>query len=211
MPIVVVQAVTGLAAGAITFRFGYIRPLIWTGMALATLGFGLFISIDTSTPLANIIIIETVAALGVGMTFQAPLIAYQSVVDSADVAVATALFGFVRSLSTSISVVIGSVIFQNRMAMQQPYLSSVLGPELARNFSASAAVSNVLTVHTLPRYQRSVVKTAYAASLQDMWILYASVGGLGLLATFFVKKQALGQDSSLSADGNSVELVGAPG
>ena len=40
MPIVVFRAVIGLAAGAVTYRFGWIRPLIWVGTALTTLGFG---------------------------------------------------------------------------------------------------------------------------------------------------------------------------
>ena len=210
MPIVIVQAVTGLAAGAISFRFGWIRPLILAGMALTTLGFGLFISIGISTSLALTIMIEIVAALGVGTTFQAPLIAYQSVVDSADIAAATALFGFVRSLSTSISVVIGGVVFQNRMSVQSKYLSSVLGAQLAQNFSTSTAVTNVLAVRTLPLYQQAEVKKAYASSLKDMWIMYAGMGGLGLVAGLFVKKQALGEASSEPSNRNNVELGQAP-
>lgn len=210
MPIVVVQALTGLAAGAIIFRFGFIRSLIFAGMALTTLGFGLFISIGTSTPIINTMVIEIVAALGVGVTFQAPLIAYQSVVSSADIAVATALFGFVRSLSTSISVVMGGVIFQNRMSTYTTYLSSVLGSQLAQNFSASAAATNVLAVRALPLYQQAEVKQAYASSLKDMWIMYTAIGGLGLVAAFFVKKQALAETSSESPSRNQVELVEPP-
>lgn len=210
MPIVVVQAVTGLAAGAISFRFGYIRSLILAGMALTTLGFGLFISIGTSTALVNTTVIEIVAALGVGTAFQAPLIAYQSVVGPADMAAATALFGFVRSLSTSISVVIGGVVFQNRMSHQNKYLSSVLGVQLAQNFSASAAAANVLAVRTLPLYQQVEVQKAYASSLKGMWVMYASIAGLGLVAALFVKKPALGDASSESSNTNNVELVQDP-
>jgi hypothetical protein len=210
MPIVVVQAVTGLAAGAITFRFGYIRLLILAGMALTTLGFGLFISIGTSTTLVNTTVIEVVAALGIGTTFQAPLIAYQSVIGSADMAVATALFGFVRSLSTSISVVIGGVVFQNRMSSHNKYLSSVLGAQLAQNFSASAAATNVLAVRTLPLYQQVEVKKAYASSLKGMWVMYASIAGLGLIAALFVKKQALADANSEPSNRTNVELVQDP-
>ncbi|KEF58246.1 uncharacterized protein A1O9_06172 [Exophiala aquamarina CBS 119918] len=137
MPIVVVQAITGLAVGAIVSRFGSIRSLMFAGMALTTIGFGLFVSIGTSTSIVNTMVIEVVAALGIGITFQAPMIAYQSVAVSADIAVATALFGFVRSLSTSISVVIGGAVFQNSMSTHGAYLSSVLGPQLAQNFSSS--------------------------------------------------------------------------
>ncbi|KIW10709.1 hypothetical protein PV08_11673 [Exophiala spinifera] len=127
MPIIVVQAVIGLAAGAVTYRFGWIRPLILVGMALTSLGFGHFINLDTSKFLAFTLLIEVVAALEVGTTFQAPLIAYQSVVGAADVAVAMALFAFIRSLSTSISMVVGGIVFQNGMSLQSDHLSRILG------------------------------------------------------------------------------------
>ncbi|OQU99806.1 hypothetical protein CLAIMM_05387 [Cladophialophora immunda] len=211
MPIVVVQALIGLAAGAITYRFGWIRPLIWAGMALTTLGFGLFIGIGTSTSLVRTVTIEIVAALGVGAAFQAPLIAYQSVVGPADMAVATALFGFVRSLSTSISVVVGGIVFQNTMSTQTKRLSSVLGGPLARNFSASTAATNALLVRTLPFHQQVEVKKAYASSLKHMWIMYASVGGVGLVAALFVKKQkAVGEAGSDPPDRDGVELEQPP-
>ena len=207
MPIVVTQAVTGFVAGGLTFQFGWIRPLIWTGMALTTLGFGLFISIGTSTSLPIMIVIEIVAALGLGTAFQAPLIAYQSITGSANIVAATALFGFVRSLSTTISVVIGGVVFQNRMATRSKQLSSVLGAQVAQNFSALTAATNVLEVRNLPLYQQTVVKKAYASSLRDMWIMYTSMGGLGLIAALFVKHQGLEEASTESTNRNGVELV----
>ena len=207
MPIVVVQAVTGLGAGAITFRFGWVRPLIGAGMALTTIGFGLFVSIGTTTSLVHMVIIEIVAALGVGSTFQAPLIAYQSAVDAADFAVATALFGFVRSLSTCVSVVVGGVIFQNSMSSQARNLQSVLGPQLARNFSASNATTNVLIIRTLPLQQQEVVKKAYVSCLKNMWIMYACVGALGLVAALFMRKRESAPARPESSAANATELV----
>ncbi|KAK4946592.1 hypothetical protein LTR10_014444 [Elasticomyces elasticus] len=191
MPIVVVQAFVGLAAGGITYRFGWINQLIWIGMVLMTLGFGLFIHLGTSPSLAGTVLIQVVAAIGVGSSFQAPLIAYQSAVGTADMAVATSLFGFIRSLSTSISVVVGGVVFQNGMAKQKSHLISVLGPSLAQNFSASTAAANIFTIHSLPLDQQVAVKHAYVSSLRGMWAMYASVGGLGLVAALFMKYNAL--------------------
>ncbi|KAL6241283.1 hypothetical protein RBB50_011756 [Rhinocladiella similis] len=133
-----------------------------------------------STSLAFTLVIEVVAALGVGTTFQAPLIAYQSVVGVADVAVATAVFGFVRSLLTSISVVVGGIVFQNGISVQNDHLSSILGSQLAQNFSASNAATNVLALRRLPLHQQLEVQQAYASSLKNMWIMYASIAGIGL-------------------------------
>ena len=207
MPIVVVQACVGLAAGAIMFRYGWVKPLIWGGMGLMTLGFGLFISLGASASMPTTVIIEIVAALGVGCAFQAPLIAYQSAIGASDVAVGTALFGFIRSLSTSISIVIGGIVFQNGMESQRRSLVDVLGPDLAQNFSASAAAANVLIIRTLPFGQQEIIKHAYTFSLKNMWTMYTSVGGLGLIAALFVKHQPLTANTDNSApETESAEL-----
>ena len=91
MPMVVVQALVGVAVGGIIFRYGWIRPILWTGMALSTVGFGLFVTLGPTTSLPNLVAIEIVAAMGIGAVFQAPLIAYQAAVDAADMAIATAV------------------------------------------------------------------------------------------------------------------------
>ena len=192
MPMVVVQALVGVAVGGIIFRYGWIRPIIWTGMALSTLGFGLFITLGPTTSLPALVAIEVVAAMGIGAVFQAPLIAYQAAVDSADMAIATALFGFVRSLSTSISVVIGGVVFQNTIKDYGDRLSVALGnASLAGDFSAANATSSVLIVHTLDSLQQDAVKAAYVAGLREMWKMYAGIAGCGLVAAVFMKKHSL--------------------
>lgn len=82
-------------------------------MVLSTIGFGLFITLVATTSLPSLVAIEIVAAMGIGAVFQAPLITYQAAVDTADMSIATALFGFARNLSTLISVVVGGVLFQH--------------------------------------------------------------------------------------------------
>lgn len=68
------------ATGIIIRKTGDYRTLIWLGMALMTLGFGLFIDIDAHSSWAKLILYQIVAGLGVGPNFQAPLIALQSLI-----------------------------------------------------------------------------------------------------------------------------------
>lgn len=211
MPMVVVQALVGVAVGGIIFRYGWIRPVIWTGMALSTLGFGLFITLGPTTSLPNLVAIEVIAAIGIGAVFQAPLIAYQAAVDTADMAIATALFGFMRSLSTSISVVVGGVVFQNTIRDYSDKLSAVLGnTSLADDFSAANATSSVLIVHTLDSIQQDAVKDAYVAGLREMWKMYAGIAGCGLVAAIFMKKRSLaaqeGEETMTTAHNTGVDV-----
>jgi hypothetical protein len=125
------------------------------------------------------------------------LIAYQAAVDTADMAIATALFGFVRSLSTSVSVVIGGVVFQNTIQDYSDKLSTVLGnASLAGDFSAANATSSVLVVHTLDSLQQDAVKEMYVAGLREMWKMYAGIAGCGLVAALLMKKHTLAEPES---------------
>jgi hypothetical protein len=106
LTITVVQTTVGVAVGTFIHRTGKYLKLIWPGMVITTLGFDLFIRLGVDSSLAEIVTMEICAGLGVGLVFQPPLIALQFLVKSDDIATATALFGFIRSLSTSVSIVI---------------------------------------------------------------------------------------------------------
>lgn len=191
MPMTVFQAATGFVAGVLINRTGHYLPLIYVGMTLTTLGFSLFIlfSADSSKPF--IIGLELLAGLGVGQVFQSPLIALQSLVQHDDVAMATAMFGFTRSLSTSVSIVIGGVVFQNEMQKHQAMFQKALPVDIAEQFSAQNAAANVDLVSKLSPTQAGIVQKAYAQILSRMWTMYACFAALGLLASFGIQKQNL--------------------
>lgn len=66
--------------GVFIKKTGQYLPMIWFGMTVMTLGFGLFIDFDVNTSWAKIIIFQIIAGIGVGPNFQSPLIALQSLV-----------------------------------------------------------------------------------------------------------------------------------
>jgi predicted MFS family arabinose efflux permease len=90
----------------LTISRRYLEP-IWVGMAVMTLGFGLFVDLSVNFSLPKIIIFQLIAGLGVGLVFQSPLITLQSLVAPENLATATATFGFVRNIGCSISIVLG--------------------------------------------------------------------------------------------------------
>ncbi|RDW79839.1 hypothetical protein BP6252_04477 [Coleophoma cylindrospora] len=191
LPITVVQAVVSVAAGCFIRYTGRYLELIWIGMAGTCLGFGLFIKLGVNSSLVEIVLFQIVAGVGVGLVFQPPLIALQSLVAQEDVAAATALFGFSRSFSTAVSAVIGGVIFQNQMQAHYNELLFILPGDVARNFSGQAAAANVKLIATLTGAEKMAVQKSYAESLSTMWILYSSIAGLGLVLSVFITKQNL--------------------
>lgn len=122
-----------------------------------------------------------------------------------DIATATATFGFTRNLGSAISVVIGSVIFQNVMKTQQGSLRASLGDQTAAAFSGGSAGANVGLINSLPGPQKEVAREAFAKSLSKMWILYAVFGVLGLLISLLIGVNVLDKQHEETKTGLEVE------
>ncbi|KAL9113422.1 MAG: hypothetical protein Q9227_002463 [Pyrenula ochraceoflavens] len=190
-PYVVSLSIMSGLAGVTIKRTGRYKEQIWAGMLLMTLGFGLFIDLPPHASWARVIIYQIIAGIGVGPNFQSPLIALQSTVKPADIATATATFGFVRQLSTSLSVVLGGVVFENTLDKKRSQLRQALGPQVAGQLSASGAGSSTSYLRTLPQAQKQIVNRAYTDSLQKMWIFYTVFAAVGFLVSLGIVQRTL--------------------
>ncbi|KAK5320121.1 hypothetical protein LTR93_007178 [Exophiala xenobiotica] len=200
-PLVLSLSFMSAAAGIFIKKTGRYREPIWFGLAMMTLGYGLFICLDPYASWPKIIIFQIIAGIGVGPNFQSPLIALQSHVKGHDIAVATATFGFIRNLSTSISVVLGGVVFSNELAKQKGKLQSALGPELAAQLSGSSFGATTSVVRHLTGTQRTAVNEAYTSSLQKMWIFYTAFAAFGILISLFITKKTLSKEHQTAKTG----------
>ncbi|KAI1091818.1 MFS general substrate transporter [Rostrohypoxylon terebratum] len=194
LPYVLALSFLSIGSGLFMKKTGKYLPAIIFGMFFMTLGFGLFIDLGPKANWAKIIVYQIIAGVGVGPNFQSPLIALQTSVEPRDIAAVTSTFGFVRQLSTSISVVIGGVVFQNGMQRQYPTLLAQLGPELAAQLSGGSAGGNVALVASLPGEQGEIARTAYWNSLRDMYIMYTAIAAVGLLVSPFISQRTLSRE-----------------
>ncbi|KAJ5555126.1 Major facilitator superfamily domain general substrate transporter [Penicillium sp. DV-2018c] len=191
LPLVLSLAVGSSGTGIVMKKTGRFRELIFGGMFLMTLGFGLFIDLKPYASWPRIIIFQLIAGLGIGPNFQAPLVAFQANIRPSDMATATATFGFVRQLATSISIVLGTVVYQNIMSQQSDKLLAAVGPRTTATLTHSFAGSSKDLVESLSPSQRNVVLGAYTFALNRMWIFYTVVGGVGLILALFVRRREL--------------------
>ena len=172
-------------------KTGQYLPPIWFGLTLMTVGYGLFTNLRMNSGSAKIILYQIIAGIGVGPNFQAPLIALQSNIDPRDIAAATATFQFIRNLATSISIVVGGVVFQNEMLKQSGKLVAALGPKVAQNLGGFSAGASTQVVDRLPPAQRQVAREAFTQSLHYMWIMYVCFSATGLLCSFLIRRNKL--------------------
>ncbi|KAH7247054.1 hypothetical protein NW759_007824 [Fusarium solani] len=194
LPFILSITVTAAATGAYIQLSGKYLPAVHIGLVIMTLGIGLMIGLDLDLNWSKLIPFQIVSGIGVGMNFEGPLLAVQTVVPHKDVAAATTAMSFVRTIATAISVVIGGVLFQNEMKGKKQALVDGLGPQLARFFDGATASASVEIVKTLTPEQQLIVRRAFFYSLDKMWIMYTAFSGVGLLLGFFIRAQHLSKE-----------------
>ncbi|KUI55839.1 hypothetical protein VP1G_03217 [Cytospora mali] len=191
LPYTFIMGACSAVVGVTIKKTGKYLPPIIAGFVMMTLGYGLFIDLDSYANWPKIILYQLILGMGVGPNFLAPLVALQTTVQPRDIASATATYGFTRQLATSMSVVIGGVIFQNGMQKQYPTLLRELGPDVASLLTGSNAASSVNAVTALPEPQRAIAQMAYFKALRTMFIFYVAFAGLGIVLSFFVGSRKL--------------------
>ncbi|ROW05830.1 hypothetical protein VMCG_05190 [Cytospora schulzeri] len=158
------------------------------------IGVGLFMNLGYEADWGKLVIYQLIAGIGTGMNFEGPLLSLQAAIEVKDIATATTTFGFMRTISTAISVVVGGVMFQNEMRRRSAQLVAVLGPELAGQVSGGEAAANSEFINSLPSAQRLVVRKAMYQSLRAMWIMYLAILGAGIIAGAFIAVHPLSEE-----------------
>jgi hypothetical protein len=194
LPYVLSLSFMSAGVGIVIKRTGNYKIPIMVGLTIMTLGFGLLVDLGDDRNWAKIIIFQIIAGIGVGPNFQSPLIALQTNVEPRDIGSATASFGFLRQLGTSVSVVVGGVIFNNEMQAQASRLQRELGPQLASNFAGARAAASVHLVSSLEGHDAAVVQNAYWNALQKMFILFTCSAFVALVFSFAIKQKNLSKD-----------------
>ncbi|KAJ3456803.1 hypothetical protein MRS44_016826 [Fusarium solani] len=194
LPYLLATCIMSAASGFIIRLTGNYFYVVSAGMAIATVGFGLFVDLPLNKDFTKIILYQLVAGIGVGPNYQSPLIALQNNVEPHDIGSATSTYGFIRQLASAISIVIGGVVFNNKMQAQQDKLRKALGPKLAKMLSGSSASSNVFTVAELQGEKGRVARGAFLTALRTIYIMFAVFAGLGLVANLFIKQRQMSRD-----------------
>ncbi|KAK1722739.1 major facilitator superfamily transporter [Colletotrichum acutatum] len=167
-PLLIPLTFMTMLGGLFTRKTGnYIIPIFF-GSTLMTLGNGLFISFGINTEWAKIAVFQMITGFGAGLLFQSPMISIQTHTKQKDMAAAMSAFSFVRSLFSSMSIVIGTVLLQHNLGGGE-LTAGKLGSEDGNDGTLGAS------------------KTSYMSALRVMWAFFTGVSGCMLLAAIFIK------------------------
>ncbi|XXG95800.1 hypothetical protein Hte_002071 [Hypoxylon texense] len=110
LSLLLTQSAGGIIAGQITSKLARPGPVIYSGIALWTLGAGLKVLFSRTTPVGVYIISLIIEGAGVGFILQPPLVALQALSRPEDRAVATSTRNLMRMLGSVFSLAVATTV-----------------------------------------------------------------------------------------------------
>jgi hypothetical protein len=144
--------------------------------------------------------------LGLGLTMQTITTAVQNAVEMRDMGTATSSTTFVRQLGSSIGVAIFGAVLSSRLAV---HLADKLGSLPAGAPPPSALdANNVQAIQALAEPARSLVLSAFAAAIDDVFRVGLPLVALALVVALFLPEVPLRGGRSLGSRADQDVRVG---
>jgi hypothetical protein len=172
--------------------------MISLGWLFATLGTGLVCLLTPASSKGQQIGFQILEGIGVGILFPTLQLACQAPQSKRDVAMAVAIFTFVRSLGEALGVAIGGVIFQNEFDQLISMQTGNLPSEYV--ISGANAAGFVPMPPFVPDAVRAILQSVYADSLRGIWVVMTATAGIGLLSSFLAKDLLLNEKDKVGEE-----------
>jgi hypothetical protein len=180
LPTVMFLMPFAIMSGLFISKVGLYRPMLWSGFALMTIGFGLFTLLDAGSSMATWVCLQLVEAAGTGLVATSLLPAVQAGLPESDTASSTATWAYVRSFGAVWGVTIPASIFNNRFDQLLYRISDATVRETLAGGEAYAHASKAFVGSFAGTLQREIIDV-YSDSLELTWFVAIAIAG----ATFF--------------------------
>ncbi|KAH8703359.1 putative MFS aflatoxin efflux pump [Talaromyces proteolyticus] len=176
LPTMLSTVVASMLSGAVTPKIGYYTPLAIIGTCLMSIGAGLITTWHVDTSAGKWIGYQILYGFGLGMCFQTPNLAVQTVMPKKDVPIGLALMLFTNLLASAVFISVGENVLSSQLVLR---LSGIPG------FNASQVVSSGLTslLESIPVNLRDEVLVRYNEALMQVFQVGLIVTCLTILGT----------------------------
>lgn len=161
LPMVLPMVVSSITSGVLISKVGYYTPFMLCGIVLLSIGAGLITTLQVGTGQGKWIGYQVIYGFGMGLTFQAPNLAAQTVLPTVDVPIGTSLMFFSQLLGGSIFISVGQNVLNNELVKN---LSGVAGFNPSSILNAGAT-----TLTHLAEPLRTTVLLAYNEALRTVF------------------------------------------
>lgn len=198
LPLMLSTVLASITNGIATQKITYYTPSAIIGSCIMSIGAGLLTTLDIDTSEGKWIGYQILFGFGMGMCFQAPNLAAQTVLPTKDVPIGTSLMFFMQLLGAAVFIPVGEHILSTQLMKKLSGLPG-LDPKLV---TASGATS---LADSVPPNLRETVLVAYNAALRDVFrvgliVTCLVVIGVSALEWKSIKKPQLSNEDQTGDD-----------
>lgn len=193
LPLAGAMSVSALAGGPLTTSVGSYSPVLAIGSVLAVIGTALISTLQPHSPAGQWISYQIIYGAGIGLAFQPPFLAVQTVLENPVVPAALVLLNFVQILGGIIVLSIAQNVF---LAKLVSYLATAV-PQL----DSTTALNNgaLGLVNSVSGAQRDQVLAAYSRALGDVFHISLGLSCLAVVSTLGLEWRRIRQDANKAA------------
>ncbi|KAK4192337.1 putative efflux system protein [Podospora australis] len=182
LPMLIALVITSVIAGAAVTIWGYYTPFMIVCSILATIGYGLLTTFEPDTSTGVWIGYQIIIGVGVGIGFQQPLMAVQTVLDISDVPTGASLIIFLQTLGGALFVAVSQNVFTNKLV--EGVAKNV--PDFPNPASILAIGATGIEEAIKPEWLAGV-KLAFNDALTETFIVFTALSGLSILGALAVE------------------------
>ncbi|OIW34274.1 DHA14-like major facilitator [Coniochaeta ligniaria NRRL 30616] len=195
LPMLIAVVVFSVIAGAVVTIVGYYAPFMIVGTVIASVGFGLLTTFEPDTRAPAWIGYQILVGAGLGLGFQQPFIAVQTVLDMKDVPTGTSVITFMQTLGGALFISVSQNVFTNKLIQYVAEYVPGLNPMVVLGTGATA-IQSTIAPDQLPGVTR-----AYSDALTQTFIVFVAMGTLSIIGALSIEWK--------SVKGKKIEMVAA--
>ncbi|KAF9186348.1 hypothetical protein BGZ51_007306 [Haplosporangium sp. Z 767] len=184
LPMVLGLVMSSIGSGALMAKIRDYRIFIWIGTTMVAIGVGLCMLLDADSNMGEQIGYLLIVGLGIGLILQTCMLAAQAAVEKKDMAVVTALCGFMNSIGGGIGIAMCSALFNNHLTanfQKLPY-------EIIMVIAEYNLAEEITAVQKLPMEAKSYVIAAYVDTFQFIFKCITPIACAAFLLSLFIRK-----------------------
>lgn len=185
LPAILGLVIISIIGGGAVTAIGYYTPFMLVSSVLMAIGAGLLSTFETDTNSSKWIGYQFIFGAGVGFGMQQPLVAVQTALPAADVAIGTAIMMFTQTLGGALFISVGQNVFTNQLIKN---LGTVV-PDLDTAFVLTVGATELK--NSIPKQFLSGVISAYNLALTQTFYVSVATATMSIIGAAFVEWKSM--------------------
>ena len=184
LPMLLGVIIAVLASGAAVSALGYYVPFMVLGTVLMSVGAGLLSTISPTTSNAMLIVYPAVFGAGIGISFQQPIIAAQTVLSEEDIPIGTSVIVFGQSIGGAIILSVAETVFSNRLATN---IRDMLGVAVSSEALLAGGIKDVVAAVLAAGGSLASLVDAENKAITQAFYVGLAMAGLSIIGALCVE------------------------